>query len=949
MGEVVINLKKNKTMKQFLRLISVAALMALSMLSASAQSADTRWNGNEYTSVADGTTKIYLYNVGLGKFLINGGDWGTEGRLFYADFGKSLTLSPKSGGSYYNLRSEIATGNAGFSINPAGQTNFQGFGSSDFSWITFVIFDGPDTGSRQGGSYTRNGWKFERVAGETGDVYTYYISQNITGSTTTDYHLGGAYGAHQTSHSELTQHGSNYDKCTYTTADVKNNETEVTVSGGTKVKINELYQWRIVTEAQLTSVVAAQNSGLYGGLNANISYLIVDQDFSSRNTGFYNSWSTVAGANTPSDANGNRYKFTWGYTAPGVQHHSANYNNHVYASANHSNNTTTENWYAPVKLKEDFISAEDAKYGYAVLEGIGSLYTSISVPAAGWYQVKCYGFHMTSDASHKAYVFASTNGTTENEGTYKKEELTQVTELASGNETYGTVTSATKKYGYSTNNVNGDGRAALEKNGTCAAGYVLTRNQAAPYEKTILIKVEDISTPLTFGVRKDNATKSEVDYSEEGTNSFYYISMTTTEGTTYYLTTTDNSTLTVTTNKNEAIKWNNNSTYGLYCTINDEPHYLQRSSNAATPIISSSRPTTSPTSSSCVITTYTRNGSTYIVNIRNNNASNYFYLRYDEESVSLAQNTSNSFTRSAAQTESLEYYHDADWVGVDNFQVTYMGDEPFVLDEMATDASYMTGKSLSNTTILLKRGFTQGEWNSLVLPVNMTTAQVKQTFGDETKLAVLKGLKDQGDVIEFEQVPLPSDGAAIKKNKLYIIKPVLGPSTASYTSPSTGEEMNNFYVLGRMDFDGNSLEIPTVTCYKGEGSTSSHASDCIEAKGTYLYLNDKTNDEKCCPAGSYVLRSGDMYHTQNNMAIKGFRGWIVDVNQSGTGSSKFNSFTVSEREKGDASGIRGLEIKHQLNGNVYNLNGQMVRQAATSLEGLPKGIYVVNRKKVVVK
>lgn len=920
--------------------------MALSMLSALAQSADTRWNGNEYTSVANGTTKIYLYNVGLGKFLINGGDWGTEGRLFYADFGKSLTLSPKSG-SYYNLRSEIATGNAGFSINPAGQTNFQGFGSSDFSWITFVIFDGPDTGSRQGGSYTRNGWKFERVAGETGDVYTYYISQNITGSTTTDYHLGGAYGAHQTSHSELTQHGSNYDKCTYTTADIKNNETEVTVSGGTKVKINELYQWRIVTEEQLTAAVEAQNAGLYGGLNANISYLIVDQDFSSRNTGFYSSWNTVAGTNTPADADGNRYKFTWGYTAQGVQHHSATYNsNHEYTSANHTNNTTTENWYAPVKLKEDFISAEDAKYGYAVLEGIGSLYTSISVPAAGWYQVKCYGFHMTSDASHKAYAFASTSGTTENEGTYKKEELAQVTELASGNETYGTVTSATKKYGYSTNNVNGDGSAALEKNGTCAAGYVLTRNQAAPYEKTILIKVEDTSKPLTFGVRKDDATKSEVDYSDM-LSTFYYIRVVV-DGTTYYITTNEKSTVTVTTNRDEATKWYYSSSR-FY--MEDGVHYLAH--DGATPIVSSS------SSNYLMYNTSSSTAGVYYYQGATNNESNRYYLRLDKDEndeviIQVSQSSSaTKFTRlsigDAYVPDGTYYCHDMDWVGVDNFQVTYMGDEPFVLDEMATDASYMTGKSLSNTTILLKRGFTQGEWNSLVLPVNMTTAQVKQTFGDETKLAVLKGLKDQGDVIEFEQVPLPSDGAAIEKNKLYIIKPVLGPSTASYTSPSTGEEMNNFYVLGRMDFDGNSLEIRTVTCYKGEGSTSSHASDGIEAKGTYLYLNDKTNDEKCCPAGSYVLRSGDMYHTQNNMAIKGFRGWIVDVNQSGTGSSKFNSFTVSEREKGDASGIRGLEIKHQLNGNVYNLNGQMVRQAATSLEGLPKGIYVVNRKKVVVK
>ena len=923
-------------MKQFLRFISAAALMALSMLSALAQSADTRWNGNEYTSVANGTTKIYLYNVGLGKFLINGGDWGTEGRLFYADFGKSLTLSPKSG-SYYNLRSEIATGNAGFSINPAGQTNFQGFGSSDFSWITFVIFDGPDTGSRQGGSYTRNGWKFERVAGETGDVYTYYISQNITGSTTTDYHLGGAYGAHQTSHSELTQHGSNYDKCTYTTADIKNNETEVTVSGGTKVKINELYQWRIVTEEQLTAAVEAQNAGLYGGLNANISYLIVDQDFSSRNTGFYSSWNTVAGTNTPADADGNRYKFTWGYTAQGVQHHSATYNsNHEYTSANHTNNTTTENWYAPVKLKEDFISAEDAKYGYAVLEGIGSLYTSISVPAAGWYQVKCYGFHMTSDASHKAYAFASTSGTTENEGTYKKEELAQVTELASGNETYGTVTSATKKYGYSTNNVNGDGSAALEKNGTCAAGYVLTRNQAAPYEKTILIKVEDISTPLTFGVRKDDATKSEMDYSATETQDFYYIRATY-NGNTYYLTSTDNETVSMTTNQEEAIKWNYGTTSVTY-TRDGITYYLVHSGVSFS---ISDNPTN--------VTTYYNN---YICYGTNN--TNRYYLRIYDGEIEFTNYTTTTgrFSRSSQSgtvPTAPYYYHDADWVGVDNFQVTYMGDEPFVLDEMATDASYMTGKSLSNTTILLKRGFTQGEWNSLVLPVNMTTAQVKQTFGDETKLAVLKGLKDQGDVIEFEQVPLPSDGAAIEKNKLYIIKPVLGPSTASYTSPSTGEEMNNFYVLGRIDFDGTSLEIPTVPCYKNEGSTSSHASDGLEAKGTYIYLNNTNDNTKCCPAGSYVLRSGDMYHTQNNKAIKGFRGWIVDVNQSGTGSSKFNSFTVSEREKGDASGIRGLEIKHQLNGNVYNLNGQMVRQAATSLEGLPKGIYVVNRKKVVIK
>ena len=34
--------------------------------------------------------------------------------------------------------------------------------------------------------------------------------------------------------------------------------------------------------------------------------------------------------------------------------------------------------------------------------------------------------------------------------------------------------------------------------------------------------------------------------------------------------------------------------------------------------------------------------------------------------------------------------------------------------------------------------------------------------------------------------------------------------------------------------------------------------------------------------------------------------------------------------------------------NIYSLSGQLVRQNSTSLEGLPKGIYIVNGKKYFV-
>ena len=902
-----------------LRFVVVIACAWFTLQNVSAQSADTRWNGNNIASVS-ANEKVYLYNVGLGKLLINGGDWGTEGRLFCQDFGKGLNVEASSTSGRYFLTSNVGTTDGvNFGINVPGVTNY---GDYQDGKTTYVVFDAPvKTGQK------RTGWIFTRVEDQNATTYTYYMSE-IFGDVT--YYLGGAYGA-ESAANQLEQHGSNYDKCDFTSLDVTSSEygdLEKTINGNTTVTVKELYQWRLVTETELEEIVESQSSALYGGLNANISYKIADQDFTRGDKSFYSTWNVVPGDGVSSTDEGYRYKFTWGFT--GI-------NGNSPIEHRTQDKSTTEAWNAPVRIKQQYNNIEDAKYGYMIFEGIGSAYTTIAVPKKGWYEVKCYGFHMTPDANdgHKAYAFASVNGTTDDGTTnYGKAELTKVTELATGKEAYGTVTSETKYMGCIND------AKTLVPNGTAAGGYILTRNQVEPYEKVLFVEASTDGQTLTFGVRKDNATKSEVD--STSSQSSYYISMTS-GNTTYYLTSKNNSTITVTTNPEEAIKWSMYSSTNFSYTQGGKTYYLIHN-NDDKPALT------------------TESNSNRMLSLYNNNicysSGSRYYLYYSNfsESLSFSANSysSSRFIRGAEQTENRSYYHDMDWVGIDNFQITYLGHEPFVLDELATDATYMTEKTgekaLTNTTILLKRGFTLGEWNSLVLPVGMTTAQVKQTFGDNTKLAVLKGLKETGDVIVFEQVQLPSDGAAIEKNKLYIIKPTVEPISVKYNSPSTGTEVNGqFYLLGRLDFNGANLEIPAVTCYKSEGSTSSHASDGLEAKGTYIYLNDTTDITKCCPAGSYVLRKGDMYHTTKKMGIKGFRGWIEDVNQTSTGSSKFNSFIISDKKE-DLSAIHGLQISQpQLSGNVYDLNGQLVRRNATSLDGLQKGIYIVNRKKVVVK
>ena len=49
----------------------------------------------------------------------------------------------------------------------------------------------------------------------------------------------------------------------------------------------------------------------------------------------------------------------------------------------------------------------------------------------------------------------------------------------------------------------------------------------------------------------------------------------------------------------------------------------------------------------------------------------------------------------------------------------------------------------------------------------------------------------------------------------------------------------------------------------------------------------------------------------------------------------------------ESTGIATISVTKPV--NVYNVQGRMVRSKATTLEGLPSGVYIVNGQKVIVK
>ena len=116
-----------------------------------------------------------------------------------------------------------------------------------------------------------------------------------------------------------------------------------------------------------------------------------------------------------------------------------------------------------------------------------------------------------------------------------------------------------------------------------------------------------------------------------------------------------------------------------------------------------------------------------------------------------------------------------DWTAFDNFQLKYCGDNDMLLDEDQTSLDYLTKQALVPTnayTLILKRTLKTGLWSSITLPVSLTAAQFKTAFGEQAKLARLKGQDAAIPTrIDFEKVDLSNDDATvIEPSKLYIMQ-----------------------------------------------------------------------------------------------------------------------------------------------------------------------------------
>ena len=259
---------------------------------------------------------------------------------------------------------------------------------------------------------------------------------------------------------------------------------------------------------------------------------------------------------------------------------------------------------------------------------------------------------------------------------------------------------------------------------------------------------------------------------------------------------------------------------------------------------------------------------------------------------------------------------------------TLNGDDLLVLDE---DKTLTVTKSYKNARMLLHRTFTKSAtndkkgWNSIILPVDMTAAQVVEAFGKDTQLAEFDRLENNW--IKFSTVNVAADGVVLKKNTPYIIYPTKEPGNYSYTIDGVTQIFDDHvYVANGINYDN-------------ETSNLTHTVD-----GTGMTYTGSYDSKTVVSADSYMFSKGNLVHTNKDHTVKAYRCWLKEDAPSG----KMLMFSLDGNGLDGTTGIQVIEEnKQNTNTGIYNLGG--VRMNTNNIDKLPKGVYVVNNKVVVKK
>lgn len=316
----------------------------------------------------------------------------------------------------------------------------------------------------------------------------------------------------------------------------------------------------------------------------------------------------------------------------------------------------------------------------------------------------------------------------------------------------------------------------------------------------------------------------------------------------------------------------------------------------------------------------------------------------------------------------LEFVGANSWTAFDDFQLAYCGnDNPqLVLDETKDNLDYITTvnsqyNGFKGAMLYLHRKMNANVWNTIVLPVSLTMAQCRDLFGNNTQIA--KFTDYANGHIRFDRVEnenTKDDDVVMEANVPYIVK----PTRAEGDGGRDGDKLTNKEV----QYQDKYQQPITVTCTAPYATTfitnpvdtkfMDNSDDLmggaveehngLQFRGTLVKTFEGTT-AKLNLVGKYIIYNGKIYHVTQPYGLNGMKGYFAFTEPTPAKISiSVDGVTVDESETTGIDQLFSDNATAKQGKNVYNLNGQRV-SADGSLSNLPKGVYIVNGKKYIVK
>ena len=257
----------------------------------------------------------------------------------------------------------------------------------------------------------------------------------------------------------------------------------------------------------------------------------------------------------------------------------------------------------------------------------------------------------------------------------------------------------------------------------------------------------------------------------------------------------------------------------------------------------------------------------------------------------LGSSSSVSFTNLGSDDGNAVSYY--------TINIEYVAVKPVTLDESQNNTETISGNADKTVNVKLTRTLKADVWNTFCVPFDVTVA------GSPLEGATIKQIasveeKTDGAVINFKDAP-----ATLEAGKAYLVR-----TAKAIVNPTF-----------------NGVTVKNVVPANCSGNEK------YQLIGIYSPLNI---DASLYGKVFGINNQDKLAKVKENTSIKGMRAYFLLANSATAAKLNFG---------GELTGIDAVDNGEAvMTGKVYNLNGQYV---GNSLEGLKKGVYIVNGKKVL--